>query len=155
MLVIPDELVTAARQWTAIQSGVASANVAAAASTVQIPAAGHDEISDGIARLFSGYGQQFHAVVEQSVAAQQFGQKLFSAASAYTDAEAASVPGLNALDQIGSALFGEVSSLVAALESDPVLAVLALILLAIVAPGLLPFAVVGILLLFAVSLLFP
>jgi PE family len=86
MLVIPDELITAAHHLDFMLSDVGAANLSAAASTTGIAAAAHDEISQSLASLFSDYGQQLHAAVEQTgvTGGQQFANGLTSAASSYS-----------------------------------------------------------------------
>lgn len=90
MLVRPADLMLASQQLTALQSGIAEANAAAASHVTNIAAAAKDEVSQSVANLFSLYGQQTEAAVEQHVSLgnEQFAQKIASAASSYSSTEA-------------------------------------------------------------------
>jgi hypothetical protein len=96
MLVSPDELTAAAHRLDVIQSDLGSMNLAAAASTTGIAAAAHDEISQSLASLFSTYGQQLHAAIEQTgvFGTHQFAAGLTSAASNYASTEASIITSL-------------------------------------------------------------
>lgn len=90
MLVRPDDLIEAAQRLSALQSDIAAANATAARSITSIAAAAQDEVSQGVASLFSVYGQQTQVAVEQHamVGTGQFAQGIASAASSYSSAEA-------------------------------------------------------------------
>lgn len=97
MLVRPDDLIDAAQRLTTLHSDIAAANATAASSMTNIAAAAQDEVSQNVASLFSTYGQQTYAAVEQhaTVGAEQFAQRFASAASGYSSAEASNY---NSLD---------------------------------------------------------
>lgn len=105
MLVVPDELVSAAQRLTVMGSDVANANVRAAVSTGRIAAAGKDEVSASLTGLFEEYARQFHSAVQETGAAgvQQFAQRLAAPAGSYNSTEAASVASL-IQDQINAIL---------------------------------------------------
>lgn len=90
MLVRPDDLIDAAQRLNSLREDIAAANATAARSMTNIAAAAQDEVSQSVASLFSAYGQQTQAAVEQhaAVGTGQFAQKIASAASGYSDAEA-------------------------------------------------------------------
>lgn len=141
MRVVPDELVTAAQRLDIVQSDLGAANLTAAPSTTGITAAARDEISQNIAGLFSSFGQQFHAAVEQTgiLGTQRFAHGLTSATSSYSSTEIANISSL--LDQV----FAPIIALTEALEVDP----LGTVALLITAPVLLPILFAVILLLVA------
>lgn len=89
-LVVAPELLTAATANVAgIASGLDTARMAAAAPTTVLASAAADEISEAVAALFAGYGQQFQALSAQTGALLgQFGQSIHAAAQSYAAAEA-------------------------------------------------------------------
>lgn len=91
----PDLIAAAAADVAAIGSTVDAAHMAASASTVAVVPAAADEVSAGIAQLFSGVGQEFHYLAGQAAAFHaQFVQHLTSGAGSYAAAEAASAASL-------------------------------------------------------------
>lgn len=88
----PQIMAAVAADVAAIGSGIRAANAAAAGSTSGLLAAAGDDVSAAIANLFGAYGQQYQAVGTQlSAFHNDFHQALTAAATAYTQAEAASV----------------------------------------------------------------
>jgi PE family len=140
MLVSPDELVSAAHRLTTIESDIGTANITAAAATTGIAAAARDEVSESLASLFSTYGQQLHAAVEQSgiLGTQRFAQGLTAAASSYNGAEQSNVISL-VQSQI-TALENQLNDFLRSPIGFPVL----LALLIVELPVLLPIAIGGI-----------
>jgi hypothetical protein len=137
MLVSPDELVTAAQRLTTMQSDIGAANLATATSTTRITAAAQDEISKNVAGVFSGYGQQLHAVVEHTgvLGTHQFAQRLGAAASSYSRTEASnSVTLLDLLNGFINDVNGTINDVSTSFEKDPTGTILALIILPFVAP---------------------
>lgn len=55
MRVSPDDLISAAQRLAIIELDIGAVNVGASASTNQVAVAARDEISEGIAALFSTY----------------------------------------------------------------------------------------------------
>ncbi|WP_435404719.1 PE family protein [Mycobacterium riyadhense] len=73
---------------TDIGSAVAAANSAAMVSTTRVLAAGGDEVSAAIARLFGTYAQEYQALSGQSAAFhEEFVRALTASGSAYAAAE--------------------------------------------------------------------
>ncbi|ORW90059.1 PE family protein [Mycobacterium szulgai] len=90
LLVAPELLASAAGDVNGISAALRAANAAAAAPTSSLVAAAGDEISTATAALFSGYAQEYQAVLKQVGAFEfEFAQALAAAASSYTQAEAA------------------------------------------------------------------
>src|ERR1700730_11827127 len=109
VMAAPEALGAAASNLAGIGTTLSAANAAAAASTTQVVAAGADEVAAGIASLFSGQAQDFHALTTQAAAFHdQFVQALSGGAAAYVDTEAASVQQtlLDAMNAPTEALFG-------------------------------------------------
>ncbi|MCV7122456.1 PE family protein, partial [Mycobacterium lacus] len=109
MIAAPEALTAASAELTGIASTIRAANSAAAASTTEILAAGSDEVSAAIARLFGSYARDFQALSAQSVAFHdQFVRVLAAGANAYASAEAVNVEQnlLNAINAPTLALLG-------------------------------------------------
>ncbi len=97
--VAPDLLESAAADVERIGSALKAAHAAAAAPTSELAAAGADEISTVIAKLFGGYGQEFQAISAQvSAFHQDFVQALSSGATSYLATEAANASPLQAVE---------------------------------------------------------
>ena len=93
--VASDAVANAAGTLEGIGSGLSSARTAAAAPTVGIAAAAQDEVSAAIAKLFSGFGQEFQAVSAQAQAFHdQFVNTLSGTMEQYAIAEAYAAQGL-------------------------------------------------------------
>ncbi len=87
---VPEAIAAAATDVAAVGSTVDAAHMAAAASTVAVVPAAADEVSAGIANLFSGFAKEYQALAGQASAfQQQFVQHLHASAGSYTAAEAA------------------------------------------------------------------
>ncbi len=107
----PDLMTTAATDLTSIGSTLTAAHTAAAASTVGVLPAAADEVSAGIAQLFSEHAQDFQGVAGQAAAFhQQFVQKLTASAASYSTAEAASVAALQPATAVTSSVAGAAAS---------------------------------------------
>jgi hypothetical protein len=93
--VATDAVANAAKTLEGIGSGLSSARTAAAAPTAGIAAAAQDEVSAAIAKLFSGFGQEFQAVSAQAQAFHdQFVNTLDASMEQYAIAEANVAQGL-------------------------------------------------------------
>ena len=100
VLAEPQMMAAAATDVAAISSTVSAAHMAAAAPTVSLIPAAADQVSTGIAQLFSGVAQDFHALVGQAATfGQQFAQHLHLGAGSYTAAEAVSAASLRLPDR--------------------------------------------------------
>jgi PE family len=96
----PDYLAAAATDLANIGSTITEANVAAAAPTSQVLAAGADEVSAAVASLFSGHAQAYQALSAQvRLFHQQFVQAMTAAQTAYASTEAASALPLQGVAQ--------------------------------------------------------
>lgn len=92
LVVAPEYLVSAVADLQGIDSVLNAANAAVAAPTTALAAAAADEVSEAVAALFAGFGQEYQALSTQANAFfQQFVLTLNSAAGSYTTAEAQSV----------------------------------------------------------------
>ncbi|KZS58985.1 PE family protein [Mycobacterium ostraviense] len=112
VLTAPEMVATAATDVSGIRSAISTANAAAAAPISGVLAAAGDEVSTAIAKLFSAYGLEYQAVVEQAAALHaDFNAALAAAASAYAEAEAASA----ALVSRGSTELGALNAPIRAL----------------------------------------
>ncbi|WP_156687082.1 PE family protein [Mycobacterium sp. Marseille-P9652] len=85
----PEIMAAAASDVAAIGSTVQAAHLVAAAPTVGVLPAAADEVSAGIAQIFSQVGQEFQSLAGQAVAyGQQFAQHLTGSGASYAAAEA-------------------------------------------------------------------
>ena len=102
---VPQAISAAATDVAAVGSTVDAAHTAAAASTVAVVPAAADEVSAGIANLFSGFAKEYQALAGQAAAfQQQFVQHLHASAGSYTATEAANTGSL--LSEVESAFIG-------------------------------------------------
>jgi PE family len=82
-------MTTAATDIAGIGSNVSAAHMAAAAKTLAVMPAAADEVSAGIAQLFSQFGQDYQALAARAAAfEEQFVQALNTSAGVYADIEA-------------------------------------------------------------------
>jgi hypothetical protein len=110
VLATPELMSAAATDLAAIGSAVDAAHLAAAASTTGLIPAAADEVSMGIAQLFSAHAADYQAQAAKMAAAQgQFAANLTTSAGAYASAEDAIHAFLVALTQgylvLGNAVF--------------------------------------------------
>jgi hypothetical protein len=95
LITAPEVVAAAAQDAASIGSSLDAVNAAAAARTTRVIAAAGDEVSAAIASLFSGHGQQFHALSARAAAFHaRFVQALSAAESAYAAAEASGAQSL-------------------------------------------------------------
>jgi len=87
----PELMTVAATDLANIGSTISAAHLVAATPTVAVVPAAADEVSSGIAHLFSQHAQDYQALAGQAAAFhEQFVQHLTSSAGSYASAEAAS-----------------------------------------------------------------
>ncbi|GAB3036233.1 PE family protein [Mycobacterium bourgelatii] len=100
LIVAPPMMMKAAEDLKIIGSDLSTAHAAAAMRTVAVAPAAADEVSAGIAHLFSQYAEGYHALAEKAAAFQaQFVRSLDAARGAYLTAEEANA----SLLQVGPA----------------------------------------------------
>ncbi|OBK46766.1 PE family protein [Mycobacterium sp. 1081908.1] len=107
LVVAPELLTSAAADLESIDSTVTAAHLAAAVPTTGMAAAAADEVSQAVAALFAGYGQQYQALSARAGAfQQQFVQALTSAAGSYVAADEAGASLLGAVNAATEAVLG-------------------------------------------------
>jgi hypothetical protein len=90
LMAAPQLVEAAATDLAAIGSALGAAHVAAATPTRALPPAAADEVSTGIAQLFSQHADDYQKLAGQAASFHgQFIQQLTASANAYTSAEAA------------------------------------------------------------------
>jgi hypothetical protein len=90
VIAAPEMMTAAAADLATIASNVNAANMVAAAPTVAVVPAAADEVSAGIAQLFSQHAQGYQALAGQAAAFNdQFVQRLTAGAFSYASIEAA------------------------------------------------------------------
>jgi hypothetical protein len=109
LVTAPELMTSAAADLATIGSNVSAAHMVAAAPTTSVIPAAADEVSTGIAQLFSQHAASYQAMAGQAAAFQeQFVQHLTASAGAFAHAEAANATLLQPLtavaDSIGSAI---------------------------------------------------
>ena len=88
VLAAPEMMTAAAADLGTIGSTLIEEHAAAAASTVALVPAAADEVSVGVAHLFSGYAADFHGLASRAAAfQQQFVQNLKTSALSYASVE--------------------------------------------------------------------
>ncbi|BBZ44508.1 PE family protein [Mycobacterium parmense] len=116
VIAVPDFIAAAATDVATVASSVNAAHMAAAAPTVAVMPAAADEVSAGIASLFSKFGETYQATAGQVAAfPAQFAQNLTASAGSYVAAEAANIGSL--LSGVGSSV-GAAAAAVPAQVSD-------------------------------------
>jgi hypothetical protein len=87
-MVAPEMMAAAATDLAGISSTLGEAHTAAAAPTVALVPAAADEVSAGVAHLFSQYAKDFQGLAGKATAFhEQFAQNLKTSAASYTSAE--------------------------------------------------------------------
>jgi hypothetical protein len=111
LAVVPEMVASTAADLESIRAALNTAHVAAAAPTTGLAAAGADEVSAAVATLFTGYGQEYQALITQASAFhQQFVQTLSSGAGSYLATEAANAGPLAPLQTVGNDLLGVINA---------------------------------------------
>ena len=115
VIAAPEMMTSAASDLAAIGSNVDAAHMVAATRTTSVIPAAADEVSTGIAQLFSQHAANYQALAGQAAAFNdQFVQHLTTSAGAYAATEAANA----ALLQPLTAIAGSLTSSVAALPGE-------------------------------------
>jgi PE family len=92
VMVAPEMMAAAATDLAGISSALGEAHTAAAAPTVALVPAAADEVSAGVAHLFSRYAEDFQGLAGKATAFhEQFAQQLTAGAHSYGSAEAVNV----------------------------------------------------------------
>ena len=95
LVTAPELLATTAADVGEIRSAIIDANASAVGPTGGLVPAANDEVSEAIANVFGGYGQQYQALLTKAAAFHDnFTHALAAAGNTYTQAEAASVEAL-------------------------------------------------------------
>ena len=98
MITNPDVMTAAAADLATISSDLSAAHLTAARSTTGLVPAAADEVSSGIAQLFSHYGSSFQELAAKTTAFHdQFVHTLKSGATGYSTTEAAAITSLRPL----------------------------------------------------------
>jgi PE family len=106
LIAAPEMITAAATDLRNIGSTLGAAHAAAAPTTALIPAAA-DEVSAGIAQLFSGHAMGYQAQAAQAAAFHaQFVHNLTASAEKYAGAEAANAAALQPLHAIAGPIAG-------------------------------------------------
>ena len=117
VLAAPELMTAAATDLAAIGSAVDAAHAAAAPPTTGLIRAAADEVSTGIAALFSSYAADYQAIAGKASTSQgQFVTNLTTSAGAYAGAENALTGFLQALGEgylaLGNAVFTPLERLI-------------------------------------------
>ena len=92
VIAAPEMMAAAATDLAGVGSALSEAHMAAAPPTVALVPAAGDEVSAGIAHLFSRYAEDFHALAGRATAFHEnFAQQLTAGAHSYASAEAVNV----------------------------------------------------------------
>jgi hypothetical protein len=111
VIAVPEVMTSAATDLETIGSNLSAAHAVAVLPTSAVLSAANDEVSTGVAHLFSQYARDYQALAGQATAFhEQFVQHLTASANTYAAAEATNVASLQPLsaiaDSIGSAVGG-------------------------------------------------
>jgi hypothetical protein len=107
VIAVPEMMAATATDLASISTDLSAAHSAAAQATVALTPAAADEVSVGIAHLFSEHAQGFHALAgKAAVFHEQFAQNLKAGAASYVNTE----------DAI-AALLGSIASLLGYLRN--------------------------------------
>jgi hypothetical protein len=107
VIAAPEMMTAAATDLAGIGSDLTAAHTAAATATVWLVPAAADEVSAGVAHLFSRYAEDFHGLAAQAAAFQeQFVQHLTASAFSYAGIEAAIASFLQTLTAIANRSVG-------------------------------------------------
>ena len=92
VIAVPEMMTATATDLAGIGSALNEAHMAAAPPTVALVPAAADEVSAGVAHLFSRYAEDFHALAGRATAFHEnFAQQLTAGAHSYASAEAVNV----------------------------------------------------------------
>ncbi len=120
VIAAPEMMTAAAADLTRIGSTLTEEHTAAVASTAGLIPAGADEVSAGIAQLFSRYTQGFQGLAGRAaVFHDQFAQHLAAGAHSYASTEAIDIPYLRWLYE-NAGVYVAVSTLFEELRSNSI-----------------------------------
>jgi PE family len=112
VMATPEMMAAAATDVAAVGSTLSAAHMAAAAPTVAVIPAAADEVSAGIAQVFSRAAQEYQALAGQAAAFnQKFVQHLTAGAGSYAAAEAANAAVLQPLTASAGSAASAISAL--------------------------------------------
>jgi hypothetical protein len=112
VMATPEMMAAAATDVAAVGSTLSAAHIAAAAPTVAVIPAAADEVSAGIAQVFSRAAQEYQALAGQAAAFnQKFVQHLTAGAGSYAAAEAANAAVLQPLSASAGSAASAISDL--------------------------------------------
>jgi len=125
VIALPEVITSTATDLATIGSNLSAAHAMAAAPTLAVQSAAADEISTGVAQLFSQHARDYQALAGQATAFhEQFVQHVAAGASSYAGAEAANVALLQPLNAAGSiasavgGLQGQAANLLNTVQSE-------------------------------------
>ncbi len=149
VIAAPEIMTAAATDLATIASNVNAAHMVAAAPTLALVPAAADEVSAGIAHLFSQHAANYQALAGQAAAFQeQFVQHLTAAAFSYASIEAALANLLqfgDFLSEIGNVIFTGIATAFATNPPATILEVAVfLLLLPLLLPLEIPFIFLGV-----------
>jgi hypothetical protein len=140
VIATPEIMTAAATDLATIGSNVNAAHMVAAAPTTSVIPAAAEEVSTGIAQLFSQHAANYQALADQAAAFNdQFVQHLAAAAFSYTDVEAAIAAFLQNLQILNV----NADLIVSALAATPPEDLLAVLFVLLTLPISIPILVVG------------
>jgi len=150
VIATPELMTSAATDLATIGSNLSAAHAAAAARTVAVVAAAADEVSAGIAGLFSQFGQDYQALAAEVAGfEEQFEQLLTDSARLYAFIEALAASYLQSTVTLEEGLVGDVVAMPSLLlDPGTYFEAIAPILFPFFLPVLIPLAVIFWLLVF-------
>jgi hypothetical protein len=118
VIAAPELMTSAATDLASIGSALSEAHVAAAPPTVALVPAAADEVSAGIAHLFSRYAEHFQGLAGRAAAFhEQFAHRLTAGAHSYAATEAANAASLLPLNASAAAPAGAIDTLLGQIEN--------------------------------------
>ena len=163
VIAAPEMMTAAATDLATIASNISAAHLVAAAPTVALVPAAADEVSAGVAHLFSQHAQGYQALAGQAaVFHEQFVQHLTAGAHSYAATEAANAASLQHLNASAGSSAGAIAalavpslntllnnaiSLLGAIITNPLLFIKALIVILVLATAPISLPLIGLFLL--------
>jgi hypothetical protein len=136
VIAAPEMMTAAATDLANIGSTLIEEHTAAAASTVAVTPAAADEVSAGIAHLFSAYAQDYQELATKAAAFQdQFVQNLKTGAASYTSIEAYIASLLQSLNATADGLQQYIGALVSLFDQNPIQFLLGTLLFFVLLPA--------------------
>lgn len=112
VIAVPELIAGTATDLATIGSTLAAAHITATPATLSVLPAAADEISTGVAHLFSAYAQGYQALAGQAAAFHaQFEQHVTASAHAYVSAEAVNASALQPLTAAAGSVQGQLVNL--------------------------------------------